>query len=307
MSKVDEFRKRIGIKNVYFSLEMEKALNKYGFNTEITPLLYRDGTIGIIVNYTKKRKISVPPFLFPFYGTYLDPGFLSKHPEKATDIIKEATKLQRNRYIFSLFSLPPEITDIRPFTINGWKEKVKYTYRIYRGELTLKSSKKRKLKGINERNFTILKVDNPNNLYEMIQKMNRLKNRFTPYSSEYIRFIFDSLPVPSRTIYEIYDKNNVCLSSAMILRDLSCSYLFANAIHETIRKNNINLYFLNSLIEDELKISPCFDLQGANTPSLVKFKENFNGHLTPYFHIKTGIDITAVIKIKGRIRKWLMR
>ncbi|NIA22725.1 MAG: hypothetical protein GWP03_00935 [Proteobacteria bacterium] len=304
MKEANEFRKKVGLSNVYFSEEMEHALCSYGFKTEIVPLYYGEKIIGIVTNYTKKYKISLPPYLFPFYGFYIENDFLTKHPEKAIDILRSATENQKKKFIYSLFSLPPEITDIRSFKESGWRESVKYTYRIYGGEPILKSSKNRKLRRINESEYTIKESNGTAELYEMIVNMNGSKRRSTPYTGKYLNLIFNNLQPSRRIIYGIYDGKGLCLASAFILRDKSCSYLFANAIHSKIRKSNLNLYFLNQIIQKELEISPCFDLQGANTPSIVKFKENFNTHLIQYFHIKTGLDITGLIKLKGMLKRW---
>jgi len=131
----DEFRKKVGLNNIYFSEEMENALRLYGFNTEIIPLYYRKSIVGIITNYTKKHKISLPPYLFPFYGLHINNDFLTEHPEKAIETLRLATENQKRKFIYSLFSLSPEITDIRAFKESGWRESVKYTYRILRNEI----------------------------------------------------------------------------------------------------------------------------------------------------------------------------
>jgi len=300
----DEFRKKVGLNNIYFSEEMENALRLYGFNTEIIPLYYRKSIVGIITNYTKKHKISLPPYLFPFYGLHINNDFLTEHPEKAIETLRLATENQKRKFIYSLFSLSPEITDIRAFKESGWRESVKYTYRILRNEPILKKSKIRKIKGIDDSEYTISESNDTAKLYEMIVNMNSSKRRITPYNGDYLSLIFKNLHSNQRTIYGLYNSEGVCFATAFILRDKSCSYLFANAMNSKIRKTNLNLYFLYKIIQKELDISPCFDLQGANTPSLVKFKENFNAHLIQYFHIETGLNITGLIRLKGMLKKW---
>ncbi len=306
MSNIDKFRERMGNSNIYFSGEIELALRKYGFKTETVPIYYKDTPIGLRTNYYRRFKISSPPFLFPFYGIYIDNAFVSKHPERAFSVLKSVTKNQKRQFLFSLFSLPPEIKDIRAFKENGWKETVKYTYRVLKGNAILKSTKTRKIKNIDRDNFNISEAQNADNLYSLIKSVNDSKKRITPYKREYLNLIFENLLTKQRTIYEIKDKDGGCLASAFILRDNNCSYLFANAIHENIKETNLNLFFLKQVIEKELEINDCFDLQGANTPSIVRFKENFNAVLIPYFHIKTGLDLTNLIKVKGEIRKWLI-
>ncbi|RKX69126.1 hypothetical protein DRP43_04735, partial [candidate division TA06 bacterium] len=106
------------------------------------------------------------------------------------------------------------------------------------------------------------------------------------------------------SIYSLY-LNNTCISSAMIIKDSSCSYLFANGMSNKIRNTNINLYFISNVIETELSINNYFDLQGANTPSINRFKENFNVILTPYFHLSLGYNILGLMKIINIIRNLL--
>ncbi len=298
-----DYRNELAENLIYFSNDLRNALISSGYIVYEKPIIYRNRIIGNISNLSKSRFISFPPPLIAFYGIYIEPEFLIEHSEKSIEIIKEITNIQKNRYIYTLFSLPPEITDVRAFLINGWRADIKYTYRIRKGNEILKKNVMRKIKKIDKKNLIISRDDNINNIYDLMNESNKNKGRKI-INKEYLYNIFNNLKENRRTIYSLY-LNNTCISSAIIIRDSSCSYLFANGMSNKIRNTNLNLYFISNVIETELSINNYFDLQGANTPSINRFKENFNVILTPYFHLSLGYNILRLVKVINKIRNLL--
>ncbi|RKX71799.1 hypothetical protein DRP43_02180, partial [candidate division TA06 bacterium] len=170
-----DYRNELAENLIYFSNELRDALISSGYRVYEKPIIYRNRIIGIISNLSKNRFISFPPPLIAFYGIYIEPEFLIEHSEKSIEIIKEITNTQKNRYIYTLLSLPPEITDVRAFLINGWRADIKYTYRIRKGNEILKKSVIRKIKKIDKENLIISKDDNINNIYNLMNESNKNK------------------------------------------------------------------------------------------------------------------------------------
>jgi hypothetical protein len=187
-----DYRNELAENLIYFSNDLRNALISSGYIVYEKPIIYRNRIIGNISNLSKSRFISFPPPLIAFYGIYIEPEFLIEHSEKSIEIIKEITNIQKNRYIYTLFSLPPEITDVRAFLINGWRADIKYTYRIRKGNEILKKNVMRKIKKIDKENLIISRDDNINNIYDLMNESNKNKGRKI-INKEYLYNIFNNL------------------------------------------------------------------------------------------------------------------
>ena len=279
-----------------------KSLNK---ELKICGCFWENQLIGgCALSYQKKTifkfAYSPPPNTgTPHGGLLLRP--LGKNVRKNESLLKaiingflDVLKDEGLDYI-SLINCPTLI-DIRPFTYNGWKNSVQYTYMLdLDGNLWTHINKKTRgsIRSAEKNNVHIIESNNLNKFYKLFETMFKQQRISVPISKDVIASIFNFLSKKNLCEMWFAETDSGELVSALIaVWDNSRPYFWVGAsdadLNAKIGGNSLMYwhalqYLLSKNFSEVVWV-------GANTPKLNKFKAGFNPKLVPYYVVeKTSI------------------
>lgn len=259
--------------------------------------------LGLVL-YSKGKSIVQPT-------TYIYTGIWKT--SKSSILLENAfiaiIKKIQSDYRFISVLLPPKITDIRPFIYCGFKADVKYTYVNNLTNIVLSSD----VKSMRNR-ATNLGIDfqfgsatqevleqNIASFFNLGYKkryINTLEKLIVGLTSEgYFR------PISARLNGELLASGYVLLDKvnrhAMNLFITSNKSHYKTGVHSSLYLHN--LYWLR----DTGFLTN--DLLGATTKGIGNFKSNFNGELTPYYHVRYNYLRWKVVKVVNIVKNLLMK
>jgi hypothetical protein len=259
--------------------------------------------IGLVL-YTKNKSIVHPTNYI--YTAIWKTSNSSIAIENALIIaIKELQK----KYRFINLLLPPNIIDIRPFIYCGFKSDVKYTYVNNLLDIKLSSDVKSMRNRANKLGIQFdFNTDSNEILNQNIASFFKLG-----YKKKYIkrleRFILNLknvgylIPISARL-------NNILLASGYVLLDkenFNAMNLFITSDKENYQTgvhSSLYLYNLYWLKDNGFLTN---DLFGATTKGIGNFKSNFNGDLTPYYHVRYNFIRWSLVKIINNAKSLLKK
>lgn len=254
----------------------------------------------------------------PLFGTATPYGSLIISDKKTKEISevestrKSVIKSLSDYFLesFDRISLinSPGFDDIRQFTWSGWKTDVRYTYLIrldndlwYRVSHDCRKVVRRAIKN----SIEIKTSSNIDEFYKLFEQM----------------YYHQNLPVPVpkiliNNIFNIFSKKNQCklwiaktdtgelAAAAMPVWDKKKGYGWISASNPEIRETGASSLLYWSTFEELSKELDAFDLCGANTPNIAKFKSSFNPELLPYYKVDyVSPTMNLFLKIKNLIKK----
>lgn len=248
---------------------------------------------GLPVFATKKAgmRIAQPPPLVPHLGLVVSEGVEAEHPRKREFNISQACKVLSDwlsrRYDYVYVSHHPGLTDVRPFTWQGWKEKVCYTYRIHLDSFsmdTLHSSIRKQVAKAEREDVQAEESEDLTPLSTMVAMSYGRRGRDVPFSKEYLGTLFRKLCGHGLAhLYYARNREGQIVSGRIALESHNVVYDWVAGADPAHYGSGATSYLLYSLIEHSRKDHEVFDLMGANTPTIAVFKSNFGGKITPYY------------------------
>jgi len=210
-----------------------------------------------------------------------------------------------NKEHFYLISIvnSPEFLDIRPFTMNGWKSYVLYTYYFdLRGEIESRfdSEVKRKIRKAEKNGIIIETSSDISNYYNLLCETYARKN--------------SEPPAPKRLIFDLYSfiRKQNCgeIVVAKTPEDeiaCACIDIWDNRMAynwsavsdpKFLNTGAVSLLNLDSFKRVKNLGFPKVNMAMGNIPQLSKFAASFNPTLVPYYQIKSKIfdDLRSHIK-----------
>ncbi|VVB62851.1 Acetyltransferase (GNAT) domain protein [uncultured archaeon] len=240
---------------------------------------------------------------------------LSKHSKgKSSDRKQESVNMEvikslssainKGHFDYIEFTNSPEFNDVRPFTQNGWRSNVLYTYYLNLQEFDeteFSRDVKRNLRKAIENNLSIKKGFDLSTYYDLFSKTFEKQNMKPPVSFQYFKKIIDLLKSTSSGEMVICETASGEPASAHItLWDNKRAYSWSNASDIDFIETGSN-YLLISEISKDLKNRGFkeFNLMRGNMPHLSRFAMNFNPNLLPYYEVEKSslkLDIAKCLK-----------
>ncbi len=259
-------------------------------------------------------KKATTPVLTPYGGFVYnsDPG--KPHSDYESLHLLCAEKLTgslRKKYHHVFLVHSPGFFDIRPFSWQGWNERVRYTYLL---DLTdkdklmsnIRERVKRKIRKA-EKSIILGGTINAVQVGEMYAKIFRNRDRVPPLSPKIITSMVGSLAksglVEINTAQETGGEI-VALQVLVIGKDTVYTWVYG-----TIPEKNYtgaDSLLIWDAVKRYHKTHKILDLVGANIPSIAFFKKGFGGVLTPYYVTEnySSFSSRAAFQAYSKIRKF---
>jgi hypothetical protein len=238
--------------------------------------------IGLVA-YAKRKSI-IHPSVYIYTAIWQTSSSNIKNQEAFAIIIN---KLQ-NDYLSISLLLPPKITDIRPFTYSGFKADVKYTYVNDLNNIKLSSDVKSMRNRATSLGVTFKFDKNSSDIFEQnISSFSNFgyKQKNIKLIETFIKKLIDAEYIVAISAhlndellasgYVLLDKNN---GNAMNLFITSKKSNYQTGVHSYLYLQNFYALRDAGFLTN--------DLIGANTKGIGNFKSNFNGELTPFYHVR---------------------
>ncbi len=235
--------------------------------------------------------IAQQPPLVPHLGLVVSAEVEAEHPRRREFNIFQACKALSDwfikRYDYIYVSHHPGLTDLRPFTWQGWREKVCYTCRIRLETFsvdTLHSSIRKQVAKAKREGVQLEESEDLTALLKMVAMSYGRRGREVPFSEKYLETLFRKLCGQGLAhLYYAKDREGRVVSGRITLESFNVIYDWVAGADPTYYDSGATSYLLYSLIEKSKADHEIFDLMGANTPTIAVFKSNFGGQITPYY------------------------
>ena len=263
--------------------------------------------------------IYLPP-ITPFYSPIIKPPnkkYLSKIESYKHALVNSIVEELSKKYKIINLTLPPDEIDIRPYKWMGFETEVLYTYCTTLNEQTSIATDydpdiKRRIKNAQTLKFEISQGTSKefiDNFFELqLKSYHRQSFSFAFNSSQFEKYL-SGMGLEGKAMIYLVSQNNVPVSGITILYDnIKAYYLLAGSDPDYL-STGLNQVLFDFVVQDiQKKGIKIYDLVGANTPSISRYKSTYNFPLVPYYHVFKifGLKAKLLMKIKTiyeRIRK----
>lgn len=248
---------------------------------------------GFPVFHRRKAGVLVvqQPPLVPHLGLVVSAEVEADHPRKREFNIFQACRAFSDwltkRYDYFYISHHPGLTDVRPFTWHGWREKVCYTYRIRLDTFsidTLHSSIRKQVAKAEREDVQVEESEDLTPLSKMVAMSYGRRGRKVPFSEKYLETLFRKLCGQGLAhLYYAKNRQGQIISGRITLNSFDVIYDWVAGADPAFYDSGATPYLLYALMEHSRADYDVFDLMGANTPTIAVFKSNFGGQITPYY------------------------
>lgn len=250
--------------------------------------------------HIKGKSIIVPDHFsyssFWFNDTLTDFSFF--------DTLNQSLQILKKNYRNFVFSLPPQIQDIRAFNLNDCLAKVNYTYINATDKIDLRNNNK--VKWDEASKFDLKFIYNNHNDDILKQQLNDFQyfgysKAKTKFYKNYFNRLIDSGYLRG---FGVYLNGELKASSLIIIdEDKSRAYnlLLSNSKQKDSTQSSTFLYLKMMEKLKELGINS-FDLYGANMLGIANFKSGFRGELCPHYMINYSATNIKFKKFKRFVR-----
>lgn len=196
----------------------------------------------------------------------------------------------------------PDYTDPRPFTWEGLGVETVFTYRLETAGRTtdeiLASFSKSLRRDIRDgRDLDIdVRIDDAEGtrlVHEQTAARYREQDRTYPLEWDYVDDLTQALMEDDRCrVYTAHESDGTFLSGITVLYSNDAAYFWqggARATHENVSLNShLHWQILTDIVDDPPRESVTqYDLMGANTERLCRYKSKFGADLVPYYVVET--------------------
>ena len=228
---------------------------------------------------------------------------IRKQEKNISDIIGSLCTAFKNEH-FDYIQLvnSPDFIDIRPFTWNGWKSDIHYTYYLDLNNFEKKISKDARwtINKAIKSGITTEKSGDISLFYDLFRETYLRQNLKPPVSEDFFRNIFNLLQNQNKgEMWIAKTKSGEVAAAEIIVYDNRRAYRWSAAAHTELRKTGATPLLLYEIFQylKERGFKE-INLMAANTPHLAKFIAQFNPKLVPYYGVEKK---TALAKIAESI------
>ncbi|MWV65483.1 GNAT family N-acetyltransferase [Halorubrum sp. JWXQ-INN 858] len=267
--------------------------------TALLPLFVRDMALGRVVT-------SPPPgFGVPGLGPVLMPASPKRRKQEQvnrtfTEKVVDELDLDGARTLFKM-TCQPGFTDPRPFVWDGFDLGTRFTYRIDLSTTTpdeqlsaASKSLRREIGDAEELDVDVTRGGLPaaKLVFEEARARYEQQGESFPMTWAYVRDLFTALGDDART-YAVRSPEGEFLTGVTALYSPDAAYFWqggARTVHEGVAVNsNLHWEILRDVVTDPpTETVTAYDLYGANTERLCRYKSKFGAELVPYHVIDTG-------------------
>jgi hypothetical protein len=249
-------------------------------------------------------------------------GGLILRPPTSSDVRREEVRcvtivdslieiFDENKFDRIRIANSPEFLDIRPFTWNGWQDRVYYTYYLdltgaYAQDMS-KSARWSVRKGITS-NLVIRKLEHPDteSYYRIFLMTFQRQNLKPPVDVKFLQGIVEMLDherAGEMWTAETVEGDLAC--AEIIIWDNKRAYRWSAASNSNLRDTGATSLLLVKIFRDlKERGFKEVNLMAANTPHLSRFIAGFNPRLVPYYCVERKGAIGDTI---DRVRRVLNR
>ncbi|MNO16718.1 hypothetical protein D3C76_64050 [compost metagenome] len=242
----------------------------------------------------KRGKLYLPP-LNPFQPTIFHPSNTDKAYRLTRQWHDAANLMIQEIKHFggaASLSLPPEITDIRPFLWNGFKTNVKYTYHLKLPYCinTASTEIRNRIKKANAQGYNSSLCNDMAEVYSCLLGTESRKGFSHHLSADDLRLAQQLFGSDCFRCYISYSKEGEPISTnVMIVDNKRALWWIAGSKSEHL-SNGVAQQSLFLAFQDLASAGvESIDLVGANIPSVAKYKANWGGDLIPYYQVRIPI------------------
>jgi len=187
-------------------------------------------------------------------------------------------------------TLPPDITDVRPFTWRGFQVDIRYTYILnlpYSVSLASKAIRN-KIKKANARGYSSKRTENMKHVYECLLETERRQGFSHQITAADLELAQSILGEDSFRCYVCYSERGEPVSANVTLLLNPGQAIGWVAGTKTDHLSNgvvqqLQLFEFEDLASQGVKH---FDFSGANIASVAESKADWGGDLTPYYVVR---------------------
>ncbi len=298
--KISEIGQYIVPTNVFLNPNLLSLLNKY-FNYNIHYLVAIDAdssnTLSAFAIYEKSilriANIFKPQIVYYQPIEYYLPE--KKCPNQneliKLDIQKSYAKYISKNYLKVHFNLAPENDDVRGFLWSGLKASPFYTYlfdlKHYSIDSYFKKQRTSLRKGISQ-NYSITSKPMLKDFFSLSEKTKeRSKWNFNFNEDKLSGLLYELIEKKLAVQYNFCSSENKLLASMICLMDKNNKIVYAwlSTSSPDEMSNGITPFMFHSIIDYIKKDYDYFDLCGANTETIARFKASFGTILKPFYRI----------------------
>lgn len=299
--KIADFPNEDLITNIFLRPEFIQLLTThFGYNVKY--LYVKNTQLDEVVAVTiliEKRKFGIPYLIIPQF-LYYQPIEIFTAPRKNSnenqlqdiEIYREIAAYF-SKYFFQInMNLPPEISDIRGFTWNGLKAKPLYTYRFTLNDYSCDNffrKQRASLRKAQNLNYYFNQEINIDRYFELVKATReRQKWNFRIKDEKLASYIADLLELG------LIKQFNICSPEGIIVSTMFCqldkpnktayAWLTTTDINEL--SNGVSTLLFHSINEYFKQEYDFFDLCGANTETIARFKASLGAELKVFYNIQ---------------------
>lgn len=251
-------------------------------------------------------RMVIRPYLSPFSGvlvTHKKSKYLSKDIQFRKEVLRHLIDfIEKDHKIIDL-NVPPDITDIRPFSWKGYDITVRYTFRkrLEKEEGLFKNFDPALRRQIKKAEKNAIKVQHvSDDLYiEQFHKLLILSFQrqgigFFLDSNDFLSFIHTlrANDVKIR-FYLAFKSGHAIAGCAMLFTKNTVYYWMAGADPAYFSSGGNQILLWQAFQDFQNEGMELFDFMGANTPGITDYKATYNFELVPYYKVKKSIGFYA--------------
>lgn len=299
--KIADFPTEDLITNIYLKPQFLQLLTTH-FGYNINYLYVKNTQHEQIVAVTiliEKKRLGIPYLIKPQI-LYYQPIeiFINKRKRANENQLQELEIFQEisaylTKYFFQInMNLPPEISDIRGFTWSGLKAKPFYTYRFMLNDYDSANffkSQRGSLRRAMKLNYSFNQDSNIDRYFELA-KATKIRQQwdFKINDEKLANFITDLVKLGFVKQFNICTPERSVVSTMFCLLDqtnrTAYGWLTTTAIEEF--SNGVSTLLFHSICEQLKEEYDIFDLCGANTDSIARFKASMGAELQVFYNIQ---------------------
>jgi lipid II:glycine glycyltransferase (peptidoglycan interpeptide bridge formation enzyme) len=204
-------------------------------------------------------------------------------------------KIQELKFFSIHLKNSPGLLDVRPFTWQGWKEKIYYTYMLSLDNDTFSHVSHKVRQSIRKsRNYgmTVEKDYNPELYWQLVQSTWDKQNMKVPYQKELLFAVMEVIHNNDRgEMWIAKTPSHEAAAAVFFALDTHTVQGVDGANDPRFRETGVTSHLHFEIFLDLQKRGyHQFNFMGGNTPNLAGFFSSFNPHLVPYYEVeKTDI------------------
>lgn len=248
--------------------------------------------------------------LTPYGGFVLAPLEHLKVREKESiqfEIISAINKEMIQMFDTITLVNSPELSDIRPFTSQGWSEQVKYLYMksLKQDILFNVSSQVRKnIRKAQNFGITVKKEYNPDLFWVLTKKTYEKQNMPTPFQKEYLFGLMTMLIHNNLgEMWIAWTADGEPASADFIIWDQKQAHRWMAASDEQFKETSATSLLIFKIFEDLQKRDfHNVNMMSGNLSNLSAFSSSFSPELIPYYKVEKKLKKYVLLEI---IKKFL--